>query len=99
MVIQGKMEGWTQVKMEGWTPQHVSHWLQTEFKIDDQQAAAIVQENIDGQALQLVTTQLLRADPFRIRIGDALKIVARIQSLQNVSGKKNPVCLQPKPIL
>jgi hypothetical protein len=28
-----------------------------------------------------------------------LKIVARIQSLQNVSGKKNPVCLQPKPIL
>ena len=89
-----------QVRMEHWTSQEVSNWLQTEFKIDEQQAAAISRENIDWQALLLLTAQQLNSVPFNIRFGDALKIVHHVQKLQNASGKKPFQCYpQPKSML
>jgi hypothetical protein len=76
-----------QVKMEGWSSKDVSDWLQTECKIDVQQAKIFVEENIDGQVLPDVTLDMLKSDPFNLKIGDAMRIIKRIRLFQNVSGK------------
>ena len=77
--------------MDSWSSKDVSDWLQKECKINELQAETFVKEDIDGLVLPEVTVDMLKSDPFNLKIGDAMRIIKSIRSFQNVSGKASSV--------
>jgi hypothetical protein len=82
-----------QVEMEKWPPADVSSWLRQECKIGPDQAEVFVEQKIDGEVLPLLTEDRLTTHPFHLTIGEALKIIAKVQKLQGL-GKFVVIFLQ-----
>jgi hypothetical protein len=67
------------IKMNDWTCQDVFKWLQTEFNLPEEQAQKFVTEEIDGAALQCLTTDNLTGPKLQLKLGVAARIFQRVK--------------------
>ena len=67
------------IKMKNWTCQDVFNWLQTKFDLPEEQAQKFVTEEIDGEALQCLTTDNLTGPKLQLKLGVAARIFQRVK--------------------